>query len=196
MVKQWWRAIALAKSISSALSRRVHEVQRNAVFCKKSWFAIGQDIIEGVPLSQFTPIYMSAKDVYHDVVKTALEQDGWTITHDPLILKFTSNRRLRIDLGAEQLIAAEKESTRIAIEIKSFIAPSDITEFHLALGQFLNYRVALKVKAPERILYLAVPLEIYNDFFSEELTQLSVQEYNVKILVFDPEKEVITQWID
>jgi len=166
------------------------------VFYKKPWLAIGQDTIEDVLLSQFTPIHMSAKDVYHDVVKTALEQDGWTITHDPLILKFTSNRRLRIDLGAEQLIAAEKESTRIAIEIKSFIAPSDITEFHLALGQFLNYRVALKVKAPERILYLAVPLEIYNDFFSEELTQLSVQEYNVKILVFDPEKEVITQWID
>jgi XisH protein len=41
-----------------------------------------------------------------------------------------------------------------------------------------------------------VPLEIYTDFFSEELTQLSVQEYQVKILVFDPEKEVIAQWID
>jgi XisH protein len=139
---------------------------------------------------------MSAKDVYHSVVRTALEQDGWTITDDPLILKFTSNRRLRIDLGAEQLIAAEKEMLRIAVEIKSFLAPSDITEFHLALGQFLNYRVALKVKSPEHILYLAVPLEIYTDFFAEELTQLSVQEYQVKILVFDPEKEVIAQWID
>jgi XisH protein len=63
---------------------------------------------------------MSAKGVYHTVVRTALEQDGWTITDDPLILKFTSNRRLRIDLGAEQLIAAEKEMTRIAVEIKSF----------------------------------------------------------------------------
>ncbi len=28
-----------------------------------------------------------AKDIYHNVVKTALEKDGWTITNDPLTLK-------------------------------------------------------------------------------------------------------------
>jgi hypothetical protein len=139
---------------------------------------------------------MSAKDVYHEIVKTAIQKDGWTITHDPLILKFASNRRLRIDLGAEQLIAAQKNTRKIAIEIKSFLAPSEIAEFHLALGQFLNYRVALKTKDPERILYLAVTLEIHQDFFAEEFTQLSLQEYQVKLLVFDPNNEVITTWID
>lgn len=139
---------------------------------------------------------MSAKDVYHEIVKTILQKDGWIITHDPLILKFSSNRRLRIDLGAEQLIAAYKDTQKIAIEIKSFLAPSEISEFHLALGQFLNYRVALKTKEPERILYLAVPLEIYNNFFLEEFTQISLKEYRVKLLVFDPEQEAIAQWID
>lgn len=139
---------------------------------------------------------MSARDVYHDVVIAALQKNGWTITDDPLILKFASNRRLRIDLGAEQLIAAQKDTTKIALEIKSFLAPSDITEFHVALGQFLNYRVALKIKEPKRILYLAIPLEIYQDFFLEEFTQLSVQEYQVKLLVFDPKSEVLVTWID
>ncbi len=139
---------------------------------------------------------MSAKDVYHEIVKTILQKDGWIITHDPLILKFSSNRRLRIDLGAEQLIAAYKDTQKIAIEIKSFLAPSEISEFHLALGQFLNYRVALKTKEPERILYLAVPLEIHNNFFLEEFTQISLKEYRVKLLVFDPEQEAIAQWID
>jgi hypothetical protein len=48
---------------------------------------------------------MSAKDVYHNTVKVALQKEGWLITHDPLILELSSGR-LEIDLGAEQLIAA------------------------------------------------------------------------------------------
>lgn len=28
-----------------------------------------------------------AKDVYHEIVKRALEKDGWLITHDPFTLK-------------------------------------------------------------------------------------------------------------
>jgi XisH protein len=139
---------------------------------------------------------MSAKDAYHEQVKIALKKDGWSITHDPLILELSSGRQLRVDLGAKQLIAAQKSDNRIAVEIKSFLAPSAVSEFHTALGQFLNYRVVLRLKEPERTLFLAIPLEAYNDFFSEELAQLSLQEYQVKLMVFDPEKEVIVQWID
>lgn len=29
-----------------------------------------------------------AKDLFHDVVRHALEKDGWTITDDPLFLRF------------------------------------------------------------------------------------------------------------
>ncbi len=29
---------------------------------------------------------MSARDLFHDIVKKALQQDGWTITHDPYAL--------------------------------------------------------------------------------------------------------------
>jgi hypothetical protein len=139
---------------------------------------------------------MSAKDIYHNQVRTALEKDGWNITHDPLIIGLSSGRQLRVDLGAEQLIAADKESERIAVEIKSFLAPSTISEFHTALGQFLNYRVALKVKEPERVLFLAVSVDTYNDFFGEEIAQLSVTEYRVKLLIFDPVREEIVKWIN
>ena len=31
---------------------------------------------------------MPAKDVYHDLMKTALMADGWTITADPLHLSY------------------------------------------------------------------------------------------------------------
>jgi hypothetical protein len=45
-----------------------------------------------------------------------------------------------IDLGAERLIAAEQAGRKIAVEVKSFLAPSRISEFYVALGQFLTYR--------------------------------------------------------
>jgi hypothetical protein len=62
------------------------------------------------------------------------------------------------------------------------------------LGQFLNYRIALKQKEANRILFLAVPVKVYRSFFSGELAQLSVAEYDIKLLIFDPEQEVIVQW--
>ncbi len=31
---------------------------------------------------------MPARDFYHDAVKNALTKDGWTITHDPLTLRW------------------------------------------------------------------------------------------------------------
>lgn len=40
-----------------------------------------------------------------------------------------------------------------------------VTDFHLAIGQFINYRVALKVIDPERTLFLAVPDTVYKTFF-------------------------------
>jgi predicted RNA methylase len=70
-----------------------------------------------------------------------------------------------IDLGAEKIIAAEKAGRIIAVEIKSFLNTSIITDFHLAVGQILNYRVALEQQDPSRILYLAVPVDTYSIFF-------------------------------
>ena len=61
---------------------------------------------------------MPTHDYFHEVVKTALEKEGWVITHDPLIVPFGAIN-LHIDLGAERLIAAEKGSERIAVEVKT-----------------------------------------------------------------------------
>ncbi len=61
---------------------------------------------------------MPAKDIYHDTVKNALIKDGWTITDDPYRLSI-GKRKMYVDLGAEKLIAAEKDSRKIAVEIKS-----------------------------------------------------------------------------
>jgi XisH protein len=139
---------------------------------------------------------LSAKDLYHEIVRTALERDGWQITADPLILTFTPKRQLRIDLGAEKLIGAERDDQYIAVEVKTFLAPSNLSEFHAALGQFLNYRLALKIRQPDRKLFLAIPQEIYQDFFLEEFTQLSIAEYQLKLIIFHVENQEIVQWIN
>lgn len=62
------------------------------------------------------------------------------------------------------------------------------------MGQFLNYRFALKAEDPERLLYLAIPLEIYETFFVRRFVQLITQEYQLKLIVFEPIKEEIVQW--
>mgnify|MGYP000052300417 FL=1 len=136
---------------------------------------------------------MSAKDATHNVVRKALEKDGWTITQDPYYIK-VGGVELYIDLGAEAMVAAEREGQKIAVEIKSFLGASSISEFHTALGQFFNYRLALEEKEPDRELYLAVPLNTYNDFFSLQFIQKVVQTA-LKLLIYDEQAEVISQWI-
>ncbi len=136
---------------------------------------------------------MSAKDVFHNAVKNALQKEGWIITDDPLFIRF-GGINIYIDLGAEKVIAAEKDGQKIAVEIKSFLAPSAISEFHLALGQFLNYRLVLERQDPERILYLAITVDAYDSFFILPFTQMAIQRHQLKLIVYDPETEVIVQW--
>lgn len=85
-----------------------------------------------------------AKDSFHKQFKTALIKDRWTITHDPLTIRISEAVKLQIDLAAEQILAAERDSEKIAVEIKSFIGDSDVSTFHTALGQYLNYCQALE----------------------------------------------------
>lgn len=65
----------------------------------------------------------------------------------------------------------------------------------MALGQFINYRTALRTEEPSRILYLAVPLVTYNDFFNLPFIQTVVNENNLKLIIYNLETEEIEQWI-
>ncbi|MUH00961.1 fatty-acid oxidation protein subunit alpha [Scytonema sp. UIC 10036] len=136
-----------------------------------------------------------AKDIFHQQVKNALIKDGWKITHDPLTIRISEVIKVQIDLAADNAIAAERDKEKIAVEIKSFIAGSDINEFHTALGQYLNYRQALEENEPDRIVYLAVPQETYLDFFQLPFVQRALQRHQVKLVTYEPKQEEIRQWI-
>lgn len=137
---------------------------------------------------------MSARDVFHNAVKEALQKDGWLITHDPLSLS-VGDVDFYIDLGAEKLLAAERNGEQIAIEIKSFLSNSLVAEFHTALGQFLNYRLALVESAQKRDLYLAITDDVYQVFFSKPFIQSALKYHQLNVLVFNSETKEIKLWI-
>ena len=138
---------------------------------------------------------MPARDLYHNVVRTALEKDGWIITHDPYRLKLVGNKNLFIDLGAERLIGAEKGLEKIAIEIKSFRSASDMKDLEEALGQFVLYEHLLARYEPARKLYLAVSDEVGKSVFEEEAGTVLIDDNVIRLFTFNIKEEVIVKWI-
>lgn len=135
-----------------------------------------------------------ARDKFHQVVRTALENDGWEITHDPLYLKI-GTIQVQIDLGAEKIIAAEKDGEKIAVEIKTFGLTSFITSLYEAVGKYLIYVEALEYINSDRILYLAMPLKAYEEFSEEPIVKNIFQKHNIKIVLYKPDIKEKLQWI-
>ena len=135
-----------------------------------------------------------AKDRFHNVVRKALEKEGWTITADYYEIN-VGDFKFQVDLAAEKLLAAEREGQKIAVEVKSFIASSHVSDFHTALGQFLNYRDALTLEEPDRTLFLAVRSPVYETFFQGKFIAASVKRYELRLVVYDVENEVFTKWL-
>ncbi len=136
---------------------------------------------------------MAAKDIYHDDVRSAPVKDGWTITDDPFRLRW-GKKDYYVDLGAEELIAAEMPGRRIAVEIKSFVGPSIVDDMEKALGQYMIYRSILKRRQPDRELFLAVPNSIAKQF-DEPLGRLLLEDYRLRVVVFHPKKKEIIRWL-
>ena len=68
-------------------------------------------------------------------------------------------------------------------------------DFHLAVGQLVNYRIALKTKEPERVLYVGVTDKVYEEVFQLPFPQMVIQEINMKIIVVNPELNTVVKWI-
>ena len=138
---------------------------------------------------------MPAKDIYHDTVKRALIKDGWTITAENFQLPWGGTRAF-IDILADELFVAEKEGRKIAVEVKSFIGKSNLSELEKAIGQFIIYRFAMRQEDAERELFIAVGEKIYNKFFVHPDVIELIEAEALKVLVFDETKEVLVRWIN
>lgn len=135
-----------------------------------------------------------ARDKIHAPVKEALIQEGWLITDDPLYIK-VGTLTVFVDLGAEQIIGAEKDGERIAVEVKTFGNPSFMTALYEAVGKYAVYRKALKLDESDRILYLAMPEDVYDRYSKEPLFIGSLEDENINLILFETNIEKITRWI-
>lgn len=135
---------------------------------------------------------MPAKDIFHELVREALEKEGWVVTDDPYYLKTPLLKDgLYIDLAAEKLLAAEKDSQKIVVEIKSFLNESLIHDFHAALGQLLSYQINLDIQEPERILYLGMPLYAFDRMQKQPFYEIAFDKYNIHLLVVNTQNQSI-----
>ncbi len=117
------------------------------------------------------------------------------ITADPYLIRY-KDVDLFADLAAEKPIAAERQGKKIVVEVKSFLSPSPMRDFELALGQYILYRNLIQLTAPEYALYLAIKESIYQNFFLRDSIQDLIRIDSIKLLVVNTMQEEILQWID
>ncbi len=145
------------------------------------------------------------RNTIHEIVKQAVVKDGWIITEadDPYVISY-GQRFLFVDLGASKsaaddtqgsLIGASKDNISIAIEIKDFKAKSLIKDLEQAIGQYVLYRLLLDKIDPQREVYLAISDTLYEDFFSEPIGKLVINELPLKMIIVNLERVEITKWI-
>lgn len=135
-----------------------------------------------------------ARDKFHNLVRNALEIEGWTITNDPLTLKI-GTIQVQIDLGAERVIAAQKGDEKIAVEIKTFGSTSFITALYEAIGKYIVYRNVLETLDAERTLFLAVPNAVHKRFFEESILLRIMKKEKLNLLIYDEQQKTIAEWI-
>ena len=137
---------------------------------------------------------ITAKEHYHSAVVNALTKENWAITANPFDLE-QGRTSYGLDWSEEKVIGAKKNDTQIAITVEEFLTSSPVSEFHLAMGRYMNYRMILDSTDPACLLYLAAPADTYSSFFVGQFPQAVVRQHKLKLLFYDPKCEVVTQWV-
>ena len=136
---------------------------------------------------------MPPQDLYHDLVKNALRQDGWRITHNVLPLKIGADIGVEA-LWATQLLAADKDERKIAVAVNSFVGHSDPADLTQVLGQLAFSRPRLHATEADRVLYLAVRYATYSACFTGLDGSRLLDRQHMQLIVFDPRTEAIVHW--
>lgn len=136
-----------------------------------------------------------AKDVIHDAVKAALENDGWTVTAEHYTVRY-EELTIFPDMAAERMLAAERGPQKIAVEVKSFLGRSTVHEVKDAIGQYVIYQTYLAEVEPERKVYLAISTKTYHDIFQLKAVQRLIQRFSVLLIVVEIEQKEIATWIE
>ena len=138
---------------------------------------------------------MPQKDTIHDAVRAALENDGWTVTDDPFLIRF-EDVKFYADIKAEKKAESDSEKQCIVIEVKSFLHRSPVHNLEEAVGQYRVYKQVLEEVAPEIEIYLAIGHEVYQQTFQKRAFQAIIRGQEIKMLVVDTVRRKIVTWIN
>ena len=70
-----------------------------------------------------------------------------------------------------------------------------MTALYEAIGKYAVYRKALKLDESDRVLYLAMPEDIYDRYSKEPLFIGSLVDENINLILFETTIEKVTRWI-
>ncbi len=134
---------------------------------------------------------MPAKDRNHETVVRALAKNGWVITGEQVKL-IVEDRYLFIDIEATQ----STTNLVVLVEVKELAdTPSPVDALAKAVGKYLLYRWALDEAGVSTPLYMAVSQAAFKGILSEKIGTLAITQGKISLLIFDPEREEIVQWI-
>lgn len=137
---------------------------------------------------------MPRKDNFHETVKIALKKQDWEITNDPLFVPTKGNFNFFIDLGAERIIGAEKNSEQIAIEVKSFSESSPMYTFYEILGQFLVYNIALQEQIKPWDLFIAISTMGFKRLNDSPIFAKAIEQYQLKFIIINANSQSVVKW--
>ena len=80
------------------------------------------------------------------------------------------------------------------MEIKSFLNRSLTYDFYRAYGQFRFYRRGISKTDPERVLFLAIPKDVYSQFELRDFYMELIEDENIFLLIFNPLTRRIESW--
>ncbi len=95
----------------------------------------------------------------------------------------------------ERIIAIERNTEKLAVEIKSFLGQNFSHEFYEAMGQYDNYFFALAEIDPNHEVVVAISTTIFESFFQRKYVQRLLELKRIPVVVIDIENQTIEQWI-
>jgi hypothetical protein len=136
---------------------------------------------------------MPAIDECQPQIITALTKLGWQVTHQPFVIRISKTEGVFADLRLQHV---SDHRTIIIVEVKCFTETRSILdEFYHIVGQYILYRQALLLKQIDTPLFLAMPIQAFEQL-SQKQTIVSVLEQNqIKIIVVNLGREEVVAWI-
>jgi hypothetical protein len=134
---------------------------------------------------------LPAKDKLHDIAKRSLIKYGWIIEAEQYRL-ILGERNLWIDLRIKHPLTQNV----LLIEIKDLTnTESEVDATAKALGKYLLYQLALEFMSVNIPIAMMIPIKSHTKVIQSIMGQRLLARFGIPIVIFNPEKEEVEQWL-